>query len=115
MKNSRAKGVRGELEVRNLIRSLGFEARRGQQFAGGADSPDVIHNIPGVYVEVKYVERLCVYGGLAQACRDAGVNDVPTLWHRRNRSPWVVSVQAVDLIRLAEKVMEGRDVSTDGR
>lgn len=42
MPNSRSKGKRGELMFRDKLREHGFTARRGQQFAGGPDSPDVI-------------------------------------------------------------------------
>ena len=34
--NSRNKGKRGEREFAALLREHGFDARRGQQFAGGA-------------------------------------------------------------------------------
>ena len=43
--NSRAKGKRGELDCRSLLREFGYEAHRGQQHQGGAESPDVIHDI----------------------------------------------------------------------
>lgn len=51
-KFSRDKGARGEREFRDLLREHGFEARRGQQFAGGNDSPDVVTDLP-CHVEVK--------------------------------------------------------------
>ena len=44
--NSRNKGKRGELEWRDVIRSHGYEARRGQQFSGSPDSPDVVTDLP---------------------------------------------------------------------
>ena len=37
--NSRRKGKVGEREFAGLLREHGFDARRGVQFAGGADSP----------------------------------------------------------------------------
>ena len=40
--NSRQKGARGERMFRDMFREAGFEARRGQQFSGGTDSPDVV-------------------------------------------------------------------------
>ena len=40
--NSRTKGKRGELELAKALRLYGYDARRGQQYHGGADSPDVI-------------------------------------------------------------------------
>jgi len=57
--NSKQKGSRGEREAAGVIAEVfGCEARRGQQFAGGKDSPDVIHSIPGVHFEIKRVEKL---------------------------------------------------------
>jgi Holliday junction resolvase len=37
--NSRAKGKRGELEIAKVLRENGYDAHRGQQYKGGADSP----------------------------------------------------------------------------
>ena len=58
--NSRAKGARGERELAEILRCYGFSARRGQQYRGGADSPDVM-GLPGIHIEVKRVERLNIY------------------------------------------------------
>lgn len=44
--NSRRKGALGELEFSAFLRGRGIEARRGQQFAGGQDSHDVVHDYP---------------------------------------------------------------------
>ncbi len=53
-KNSRAKGKRGELAWRDELRAMGFQAERGQQRAGGTDSPDVkCPDLPNVHFEVK--------------------------------------------------------------
>lgn len=52
--NSRAKGARGEREAAKFLRGLGFEARRGQQFSGSKDSPDVVTNLAGVHIENKF-------------------------------------------------------------
>ena len=42
--NSRQKGARGERQWRDELRANGYVARRGQQFSGSADSPDVVCN-----------------------------------------------------------------------
>ena len=96
--NSRAKGKSGELELAAFLRERGYEARRGQQFSGGADSPDVI-GIDGVHVEVKRVEAGNPYVWLDQAIRDAG-NKTPIVFHRRNRRDWIVVMRAEDAIAL---------------
>lgn len=55
MTNNCRKGKRVELKVVHWLHSLGFNgARRGQQYAGGTDSPDVIvPELPNVHFEVK--------------------------------------------------------------
>jgi len=84
--NSRAKGKRIELQACAYLRSLGFTCRRGQQFAGGADSPDiVVEELPGVHVEVKG-DRSIRLGNKAwedahdQAARDGGGKAAVVLW-----------------------------------
>jgi hypothetical protein len=41
---------------RDMFREAGFEARRGQQFSGGTDSPDVVvPALPDFHWEIKYL------------------------------------------------------------
>ena len=71
MVNSRNKGKAGELELAHeLTRILGCEARRGQQFSGSPDSPDVMTNLPGLHIECKRVERFNLYDALAQSAQN---------------------------------------------
>ena len=98
---SRRKGQRGELEAAAEIRRLfGTEARRGRQYRGSDESPDVMVGIPDVHVEVKRTEALRLYEAVAQAVEDAGTK-VPVVLHRANRRPWVAIVRLDDLPRLA--------------
>ena len=69
--NSREKGKRGERQWRDELRANGYMARRGQQFAGSPDSPDVVcPDLAGIHFEVKAVERLNIYDAMEQARRD---------------------------------------------
>lgn len=96
--NSRAKGCRGEREWRDELRAKGFTARRGQQFAGGPDSPDVIcQELPGLHFEVKRVEAGNPYKWMAQAERDAG-SKIPIVAHKRNSCDWLVFMRASDFL-----------------
>jgi hypothetical protein len=46
-----------------IAETFGCEARRGCQFAGGKDSPDVVRRrIDGFHFEVKRVQRLNIHG-----------------------------------------------------
>lgn len=95
MVNSRDKGARGERELANWLKDLGLDARRGQQYSGGSDSPDVVcPDLVGLHIEVKRTERLNLYAALSQAQFDAMGQAVPTVWHRKNKREWVVILDA---------------------
>jgi hypothetical protein len=89
--NSNQKGKRGEREVAGLLRQHGFTARRGQQFSGGSDSPDVVHNIEGVHLEVKRVNKLNLNNAMNQARSDAG-SDHPVVVHKADNKPWLATM-----------------------
>lgn len=97
---SKTKGKVGEREVAALLKKYGFEARRGQQFAGGGDSPDVVHSMEGFHVEVKRSETFALYDALAQANRDKKQNEDALVFHRRNNKPWVVVMEAEAFMEL---------------
>ncbi len=91
-KRSREKGKRGERQWRDVLRAEGFHARRGQQFAGGADSPDVVcEELRGFHFEVKAVERLNIESAMDQSRRDAG-RKLPLVAHRRSHRRWLVTM-----------------------
>jgi Holliday junction resolvase len=90
--NSREKGKRGERQWRDELRANGYDARRGQQFCGSPDSPDVVcDQLRWAHFEVKAVEKLNVQDAMDQACRDAG-DKVPLVAHKRNFRPWLVTM-----------------------
>lgn len=103
-KMSKEKGKVGEREVAALLKSYGFEARRGQQFAGGGDSPDVVHNIPGLHIEVKRTEQLNMYAALEQADNDSKMGEYPVVFHRKNNQPWVVVMGAEEFLSLIKRM-----------
>ena len=92
--NAREKGKRGERQWRDELRANGYAARRGQQFSGSPDSPDVIsEDLPWIHFEVKAVERLNIENAMDQARRDCG-RKVPIVAHRRSFRPWLVTMTA---------------------
>lgn len=100
-KNSRNKGKNGELEFAHYLTDRGLGARRGQQFSGGTDSPDVVcEGLPGVHFEVKRVEAGNPYKWLEQAQRDAGLEKLPVVAHRKNGKDWVAIVPMQVMIDL---------------
>ena len=105
--NQRRKGAVGERELAAFLKQHGFEARRGQQHAGGGDSPDVVHNIPSLHIECKRTEKLSVYEAVDQAKRDSfGTERAPTVFHRRNRKDWLVIMYADDFLEIMKEVTD---------
>lgn len=99
--NSRSKGKRGELEAAHLLRKYGYDARRGQQYAGINGDADVV-GLPSIHLEVKRVEKLNIDDALAQSIRDAKDDEKPIVLHRRNRTEWKVTMQFTDWIEMYE-------------
>lgn len=99
-KMSRDKGKRGEREFAAYLREHGYAAKRGVQYHGGPDSPDVI-GLPGVHIEVKRTEQLRLYDWLEQARNDAG-SKLPLIAHRKNGKGWVAIMPMDEFIRLYE-------------
>lgn len=98
--NSNRKGKAGELELAKFIRSYGYDdARRGQQYEGGSDSPDVV-GLPGIHIECKRVERLVLDKAMEQAMEECGEENKPAVFHRRNQCPWKVTMLLSDWIEL---------------
>ena len=101
---SRQTGKRGEREAAaELAVVFGCEARRGVQYQGGPDSPDVVLEGVAVHVEAKRTERLSLWAAIEQACRDAPEGKVPMVWHKCNRRESVVIVRTSDLGRFIDE------------
>lgn len=99
--NSRDKGKRGELEVAHLLKKYGYDARRGQQYAGSNGDPDVV-GLPDIHLEVKRVEKLNIDNALSQSIRDARDEEVPIVMHRKNRTEWKITMRFEDWMEMYE-------------
>lgn len=105
--NSRQKGKRIERELVKLLHEHGFiSARRGQQFRGGEDSPDVICEELPVHWEAKSAERLNIYDAVEQARCDAGLADYPVVALKKNRRPWVVIMDMDDFMMIMKQLID---------
>jgi Holliday junction resolvase len=96
--NSRTKGKVGEREFASFLREHGIDARRGQQFSGSNESPDVVAALP-YHIEVKRVERL----NLMSACQQAARDSEGKPWivaHRVNHGEWMVTLRAEEFLKL---------------
>lgn len=104
MKNSRAKGARGERELSNILKGHGYETRRGQQYCGSNGDADVV-GLPGIHIECKRVERLNIYDAIEQSKNDAKEDEVPCVFHRKDRKQWLVTMEMDEWMKLYEKAM----------
>jgi Holliday junction resolvase len=101
--NSKQKGKRGERLWRDVLREWGLTAKRGQQFAGSPDSPDVICDELGdIHFEVKFTEKVNLYGAIDQAIKDAG-GKMHIIAHKRNNWPWYVTLRADEFMPMLLK------------
>jgi hypothetical protein len=78
-----------------------LNAAGGQQYCGANGDADVV-GIPGVHIECKRVERLNITEAMQQAQRDARTGEIAAVFHRRNRQPWLVTVQLDDWLNMFE-------------
>lgn len=98
--NSNRKGKVGEREIARYLRDNGYsDARRGQQFKGGADSPDVV-GLKGFHIEVKRVERLDLNAAMEQSIRDSAENEIPVVFHRKNKDYWKATMRLDDFMEV---------------
>lgn len=91
---------------RDELRAAGFTARRGQQFSGGSESPDVIcEELKDLHQEVKFVENLNLIKATEQAERD-GAGKHWVVAHKKNRTPWLVTMSADLFFKLLRDGMD---------
>lgn len=101
---SQRKGRAGELELARLLRGYGYDVHPGQAVSYGA-TPDLV-GLSGVHIECKRNERLNVPEAMAQAVRDADRfrDGAPAVFHRLNRSGWLVTMRLPDWMEMYQKV-----------
>lgn len=97
--NSREKGKRGERELAGVLRNSGYDCRRGQQYCGANGDADVV-GLPGIHIECKRVERLNLEDAMSQARADALQEEIPAVMHRKDRSPWLVTLGLEDFLEI---------------
>lgn len=104
--NGREKGAKGERELAKVLREYGYtEAKRGQQFCGINGNADVIDALPNIHIECKRAERLNIHEAMEQAKRDTK-GKLPAVFHRKNRSKWLVTMELPDFMEIYKKYEE---------
>jgi len=98
--NSCVKGANGERELASVLLDYGFVTERGGTCSYGT-KPD-LSGLPGIHIEVKRVERLNINKAMRQAVTDSArfQDGAPTVFHRQNRSGWLVTMRFEDWIDL---------------
>lgn len=103
-RKSKNKGKRGELELsKELMGLLPIIARRTAQYNGKAGDSDVV-GIPGIHIECKREERLSIYPAIEQAVFDSKGQGCPTVFHRRNHKPWLVTFRLDDIVDFVNSI-----------
>lgn len=97
--NSRQKGKAGELELAHKLKEYGYDAHRSVQYNGKDGQADVL-GLPNIHIECKRVEKLNLYDAMEQAKRDTKNGDKPTVFHRKNRCNWLVTMELDDFMEL---------------
>lgn len=101
---SKRKGAAGEREAAaELCRLFGVQCRRGRQYHGGPESPDIAA-FPGLHFEVKRAETFSAYAAMDQAIEDAAESSIPAVLHRRNGREWLAVVRLENLPELATRL-----------
>ncbi|MDU4480274.1 hypothetical protein [Clostridium sp.] len=103
MTNSKQKGARGERELSSKLKEYGYSTRRGQQYCGANGDADVV-GLPGIHIECKRVEKLKIYDAISQAKADAKENELPTVFHRKNNSEWLVTMTLDDWMKIYKQI-----------
>ena len=97
------KGADGEKELREILKRRGYDVTRGGSQTYGT-IPDLV-GLDGIHVECKRQERLDLLGAIRQAETDAArfKDGRPAVFHRRNRSPWLVTMSLDEWLGLYEE------------
>ena len=98
--NSKQKGAKGERELANKLKEYGYNCRRTQQFCGNTGQADDVVGLDYIHIECKRVERLNIDEAIEQAVRDTRDNKFPTVFHRKNRKDWLVTMKLDNWIQL---------------
>ena len=108
-KTSQRKGRAGELELARLLQGYGYDVQPGWAQSYG-EVPDLT-GVHGIHIEAKRCEQVRLSEWMAQAVRDADrfQDGAPAVFHRRNRSGWLVTMRFQDWISLYGQRKDRRD------
>ena len=102
--NSKQKGARFERLLASKFRDYGYDdARRTAQYCGNTgDASDVV-GLPGIHIEAKHQEKMCLYDWIEQAKRDVKASDedkIPVVFHKKNNAEILVTMRFDDWMQI---------------
>lgn len=91
---ARNKGANAERELSHRLNDLGLDTHRGKVFYHESD----IVGLFGIHPEVKRVEKLNISKAMEQADMESikRMDGLPTVFHRRDREDWLVTMKLED-------------------
>lgn len=105
--NSRRKGATFERKLAGILKNeYGYNCRRTAQYCGkSGDASDVV-GLPGLHIEAKAQERMCLYDWMAQAVRDAK-KGLPAVFHKKNYGDILVTMRLQDFMKIYREYEAG--------
>ena len=100
-RSSQRKGREAELELVKVLHGFGFESVQAGEPVSYGSTPDLV-GLPGIHIECKRCEQLRLSEWMKQAQRDSErfQDGVPVIFHRRNREPWLVTMNLDDFMKI---------------
>ena len=114
-KSQQRKCADGERELAAILSAEGFPVNRGGSLSFG-EVPDLT-GLRGIHIEVKRCETLRLTEWLKQSIEDSQRfrDGLPTVFHRRSRQPWLVTMRLSDWLRIYRKSIANDSKKGGGR
>lgn len=116
-KMSRDKGARFERQVASMFGDYGYIAERTAQHCGKTGQAADIKGVPLLHIECKHQEKMKLYDWMGQALRDSANTEghpIPTVIHKANNKPVLVTMLFEDWINLYREYESGERLKDNG-
>ncbi len=88
------------MELVHKLKDYGYDCRRTSQFCGNTGQADDVIGLDYIHIECKRVEKLNIDNAIEQAVRDTKDDKIPTVFHRKNRKDWLVTMKLDDFMKI---------------
>ena len=113
--NSKQKGARFERQLASKLREHGYDARRTAQYCGNTGEAADVIGLPGLHIEAKHQETMRLYDWIAQAKRDAKGQKLPAVFHKKNNSTILVTMEFDDFMEIYREWEAGQSIKKGDR